>query len=100
MRLPLGEDHPHPLPRKVSTARPTAGCAPSAVDQNGAATTGTPRCTASAGTPNATVSVIPAAHLRTGRHSRGLLLVDAVAARWGADPERRGKRAWAQARAA
>ncbi len=65
MRLPLGEDHPHPLPRKVSTARPTAGCAPSAVDQNGAATTGTPRCTASAGTPDATVPVIPAAHLRT-----------------------------------
>ncbi|MBL3805484.1 ATP-binding protein [Streptomyces diastaticus] len=31
---------------------------------------------------------------------RGLLLVDAVAARWGADPERWGKRVWAEVRAA
>ncbi|MFF5694083.1 ATP-binding protein [Streptomyces albidoflavus] len=31
---------------------------------------------------------------------RGLLLVDAVAARWGADPQRWGKRVWAEVRAA
>ncbi len=52
-----------PCSRSVSTARPTAGWAPSAVDQNGITTTGTPRCTPSAGRPSATVSVIPAAHL-------------------------------------
>ncbi|WP_242536532.1 ATP-binding protein [Streptomyces albidoflavus] len=31
---------------------------------------------------------------------RGLVLVDAVAARWGADPQRWGKRVWAEVRAA
>ncbi|MEW2708609.1 ATP-binding protein [Streptomyces koyangensis] len=29
---------------------------------------------------------------------RGLLLVDAIAARWGADPQRWGKRVWAEVR--
>ncbi|MFF8566423.1 ATP-binding protein [Streptomyces albidoflavus] len=31
---------------------------------------------------------------------RGLVLVDAIAARWGADPKRWGKRVWAEVRAA
>ncbi|MGN4159956.1 ATP-binding protein [Streptomyces sp. NEAU-PBA10] len=31
---------------------------------------------------------------------RGLVLVDAIAARWGADPKRWGKRIWAEVRAA